>query len=103
MFLLAIVTHAPEFSQEFFGSLYQFRQEKPTAKKLTAKDWDRLFGAGGEKALTREQAHLVHWIDTKEAKPVRDTSLARLIWWARRAARFSFLLEPTVAEWLAVE
>jgi nucleoside phosphorylase len=103
MFLLAIVTHAPEFSQEFFGSLYQFRRKKPQATKLKAVDWDRLFGAGKDAVLTREQAHLVRWIRTKEAKPIRDASLERLIWWARRTARFSFLLEPAVAEWLTTE
>ncbi len=103
MFLLAIVTHAPEFSQEFFGSLYKFRQDKPNVNRLTLAHWKKLLGGSENTSLTTEQKQLVNWIKMKDAKPIRDTNLSTLIWWARRTCRFSFLLEPEVAEWLTIE
>lgn len=103
MFLLAIVTHTPEFSQEFLEALHKFKQEKPKTNRLKAADWNILFGAVDKTTLTSEQNQLVNWIRTKDAKPIRDVNLKRLIWWARRACRFSFLLEPAVAEWLTIE
>lgn len=102
MFLLAIVTHTPEFSQEYLSLLYKFSQEMPKVNKLKIAEWKILFGARENTNLTMEQNQLVRWIQTIDAKPIRDVNLKRLIWWARRVSRFSFLSEPTVAEWLTI-
>lgn len=103
MFLLAIVTHSPEISQKYFEALYEFVQAHPQTNRLNTTDWEGLFNESGTPSPISAWSQLSRWIHTNEASSIRNSSLKRIFWWARRVSRYSFLQEPGVTKWYEIE
>jgi hypothetical protein len=97
MFLLTIVTNAPEISQSFFAALYQKLGDRKPEQTFTAADWQSL---PAPDSAPPEWAAIQAFLASKAAILLKTVHASRLAWWAQRVTCFSFQIEPGALEWL---
>lgn len=97
MFLLAIVTNTPDFSQTFFSSLYQLVHESKTKKTLRSSDWESLLNHS-ENLKYPETGYIKVFLQSDTAASIRAINVQRLLWWMRRVSRFSFFYGTQIFE-----